>query len=145
MNLQMLARSRARDRQLVQTAGFMREIYSLQCAGSRLLLLQCCWCCWCEYWRVMAAVHGRQTPYIHTIPILHVIIINVSPKLGIAAVTSSYLQTKQSSSAHTAHAAGQPPHTLAWPVPAPGDTRTRDTVSDHLYCFILLPSHITLF
>ena len=28
------------------------------------------------------------------------IIINVSPQLGIAAVTSSYLQTKQSSSAH---------------------------------------------
>ena len=40
------------------------------------------------------------------------IIINVSPKLGIAAVTSSYLQTKQSSSAHTTARSPANPLTL---------------------------------
>ena len=40
----------------------MREIYVVQCAGSRLLLLQCCWC---EYWRVMRC-YTRPADTLHT-------------------------------------------------------------------------------
>ena len=108
----MLARIRARDRQLAVSANCRLYAGNLCCAVCRVsavaVAVLLVWILACD----AVLYTGRQTPYIHTIPILHVIIINVSPQLGIAAVTSSYLQTKQSSSAHTTARSPANPLTL---------------------------------
>ena len=114
----------------------------MQCAGSRLLLLLL-QCCWCEYWRVMRC-YTRPADTLHT----HNTNTSCDYYKCVSTVGHSscnfliFTNKTVIICPHHRTQPGQPPHTLAWPVPAPGDTGTRATLSDHLYCFssIILPS-----